>query len=481
MKQNKRFIDVIYLSIQPLIINVIGVPAAAYFIRRLGPSGFGQWMLATSLVTTLSFIANLGLRTRFVRTIAQFPENTEVALAEQLGLRFLLSCVAAILAMTLCSILKYPVIVFHCVMVAAFGATLSVLAGTLIDVLQAFQQFKSIATNNFITGIFVTAVTVIAIWRGADAFGLSVAYLAAPATSLIGLGVIVQKHHCQIRIRINKARYHAMLTETSAQGVQQFVGTVQERVEQFLLPKIIGIAGFGYFAASTILPNRLAIVPDSIITFYYPTISRYSNENENQAKQYVVQLLWIALLACIPIAIMVFNLAPCIAVILFRSRPDVCTGIIRVTIWSVPLLAVQYSISCALQAAGRIRQTAQSTTWAAALNMIIAYGLVSQWGLQGACWSWLIRPAVTSLILLPGFCDRFPDAIKSVPVATILFSSTVMAIPLILCVKQEQALLLTLAETVLAILIYILCLVLLRVPQAIRQTLHVPDGTERHK
>ena len=79
------------LIIQPVFLNVIGVPAMAYIIRRLGPGGYGQWMVATALVGALGIFSNPGLRTGFVRSVAQDPNCAQRALAEQLGLRMLLA------------------------------------------------------------------------------------------------------------------------------------------------------------------------------------------------------------------------------------------------------------------------------------------------------------------------------------------------------------------------------------------------------
>src|SRR5262249_18633288 len=142
--------DSIYLIGQPLLINVLGVPATAYFIRTLGPTGFGQWTLATTLVATMAFISNLGLRILFVRSIAQFPENAEEALAIQLGLSTLLACISSLLAILLCLILKYPIIVLCCVIVTAIGFIITRQALILGDVLQGFERFKLLAGVNFV-------------------------------------------------------------------------------------------------------------------------------------------------------------------------------------------------------------------------------------------------------------------------------------------------------------------------------------------
>ena len=40
--------------LQPLLLNVIGIPAAIYIVRSLGPTSYGQWAAAGSLVATIA-------------------------------------------------------------------------------------------------------------------------------------------------------------------------------------------------------------------------------------------------------------------------------------------------------------------------------------------------------------------------------------------------------------------------------------------
>src|SRR3954463_158637 len=75
------------LSVAPLALNLISVPALAYIIRRLGPANYAQWTTAAALLATCAVVSNPGLRGAFVRAVAAEPASAPVAVAEQLGLR----------------------------------------------------------------------------------------------------------------------------------------------------------------------------------------------------------------------------------------------------------------------------------------------------------------------------------------------------------------------------------------------------------
>src|SRR3954470_5984995 len=87
----KTLLGAACLSLQPLALNALSVPVMAYIIRQLGPIGYGQWAVATSLLAVSAILTNLGLRGAFVRAVAAEPESAPAALAEQLGLRLLLA------------------------------------------------------------------------------------------------------------------------------------------------------------------------------------------------------------------------------------------------------------------------------------------------------------------------------------------------------------------------------------------------------
>jgi O-antigen/teichoic acid export membrane protein len=461
---NKKFADSIYLIGQPLLINVIGVPATAYFIRTLGPTGFGQWALATSLVAAMAFISNLGLRTLFVRSIAQFPENAENALAEQLGLRVLLSCISSFLVISLCLILNYPAIVLYCVIVTAIGFIITGQALTLGDVLNGFERFKILAGVNFVTGIVVTSITVVAVWQGANSLGLSFAYLSGPIINLVLSLILVNKTLVRVRIRWDITRYYALLREVKLLGTQSFLSTLNEQVEQLLLPKLIGITAFGYFSAGSMLASRLIIFPDGMATSYYPKIAKGLNTNDKEGTKQVAHLLLFSLIVCVALAVLITFLAEPIAQILFPGTASICRDVITITIWSIPLKGIVYPMVYSLQAAGKHDEYARWNNWATVCGFCLSFFLISLFGISGASWSWSMRPFLSILFLLPSFARIFPEVIPSIPTIRICCCALMMGAFLwgALSIKLPLLLVTTLGSC-LALLVYASAILLLKV------------------
>src|SRR5438046_2177881 len=154
MKSN-RLIDAILLIGQPLLLNVISLPAMAYIIRALGPTGYGQWMVGSSL-SAMAFVLSVpGLRTLFVRRIAQNPDTAAEALGEQLGLRIVLACAATMVAVLICVALRYPTVVLCCVVLCSLSAAIFAISNALSDLLQGLQDFRRTTSVNMVAGLIL--------------------------------------------------------------------------------------------------------------------------------------------------------------------------------------------------------------------------------------------------------------------------------------------------------------------------------------
>src|SRR5579871_1558174 len=163
MKKSVR--NSFYVIGQPLLVNLIGLPAFAYVVHRLGPLAFGQMAAGAALAGIVSLWGGLGLRPLFIKKVAQQPEDVEQALGYQLSLRFLLNVGVALAAIAIGAAIHYNATVQVCVVFSAACCVLSTISSTFLDTLQGLQRLRAYAMINLIAGIVVTAFQVVAAWR----------------------------------------------------------------------------------------------------------------------------------------------------------------------------------------------------------------------------------------------------------------------------------------------------------------------------
>lgn len=446
----------LFLIGQPLLLNLIGVPAAMYIIRGLGPHDYGAWCTALALVATVSVLGNLGLRTLFVRGMSQDPDGVADALADQLVLRTALSAIGAGLAVGACWCLQYPSVVIQCTAITALGFLVSSANVVLSDVVQAQQRFRAFALVNFITGILLTAASVVAVWLHTGPLGVAISYLTAPILGVpLWYGLVAQSR-LRIYVRWRPREISRLLHQTRELAGQILLGTIQDRMDQILVPKMVGLSQFGYFSAGSLPANRLGAVPDGLMTAAYPALSKTATEDREALKRGSEALTAQALAFCLPLVVAVSFLATEIAEVLFPRHAAPCALVLRLTIWSVALLAVLQPMICSLQASGHHAEAARAGTWAVFLGAPASAALIWRYGLPGAGCAVILRPLLGAVILAPTYLRVYPAIVRIRRLIAVVASVAPMAAALWLLhgYSSGPALLLMAGKGTLACLVY---------------------------
>jgi O-antigen/teichoic acid export membrane protein len=395
------------LSLQPLALNALSVPAMAYIIHQMGAAGYAQWTAAVSVTAVLAVLANLGLRAAFVRGLAADPGSAPNALAEQLGLRLALAAAAGALAVIICALVGYPGVVVGCAAVGALGLVLTTAATTLGDLLQSLHCFKTLAAVNVVSGLVLTGFSVLVAWCYGGPVAMAGAYVAGPAASALLLIIIVRRRVCRVSIRWAPSRFPRLLSEARHLAAQQLLFAGSGQAESLLSPRILGMESFGFLAAGAMLGNRLAALPDALCAAAYPTIVQECAKGARAGAGLVLRYLLIATLGGVMVALAGMILATPIGRLLLPSHPELFARVVRVTIWSVPLIGMELVMGYGLNAAGKDAIQARLAVPASLVSLVGSVALVWSLGLPGACWSMLFRPAVRAMFLAPAAIRTF--------------------------------------------------------------------------
>ena len=339
MKFRRTLFGASLLVVQPLLLNLLSLPATAYIIAVLGPSDYGQWGIALALTMTSGALTNLGTRSYFVRRVAQDPTHAQEAFAEHLGVRSVLSLTAGATAAIACVLLGYPSTVVQCTAILALSTFFTATTTSVSDLLQASERLPAMASINFVAGLLLTAASVAVMFLGWGPVALAWAYVLGPALSALCSLVVVQRTLFPVRVCLNTGRYLAVLKDCRFMGLQQIVYTIGAQAENLLVPKMVSITEYGYFAAGTLLAKRMEVVPDALSTAFYPIMVKQYRQGSPEALKTVKKFVTLAFGLCVPAAIVGFVLAHPIAQILFSENPALCAVVIQITVWTVPLLA----------------------------------------------------------------------------------------------------------------------------------------------
>jgi O-antigen/teichoic acid export membrane protein len=413
-RSRKHTLSVLFFSLQPLILSAVMLPATVYVIRQLRAESYGEWVLATTIVGTVVFLNNLGLRGPFVRFVAQHPEEGERALSEQLGLRLALSAVVAVVAIGACLMKGHASTVIACTALACAAMVLTTVAQTLCDVLQARERFLVNSLTTIFSGVVLTSMTAIVAWAGGGPVGVAAAYISGPLLVVPLLWWVIDRHHYRVRLALNWKRAVELVWKARFFGAQQLLSTLNVNITLLAVGELLGAKALGFFSAGSLLAERLTAVPDGIGGAVYPAVAKAAKKGGRVVISTVSYYLMLAMLVCVPATIGGTLFAGMIARLFFPDKYEVCEQVIRITIWILPLMGVEYVFSNALNALHKDAAQAWASLWGIS-HLVIAVILVSQFGIIGACWAMVLRPVVRLTMILPCIVRTFRPLFREVP------------------------------------------------------------------
>jgi O-antigen/teichoic acid export membrane protein len=396
------------LAMQPLALNAMSVPVMAYLIHRIGATGYGQWMIASSLLSTFAVLSNMGLRGAFVRSLAMDRASATSQLAEQLSLRMALAILAAVAAVGVCRLLNYPTIIVRCASVGSIGLIGTALSTTLADFMQAFHRVKTVALVNFISGLLLTIASLLIAVTTTSPVPIAAAYLTGPLVSLCLLIIHIRRLGYRISLQWNPTRFRELLIRSRFFTAQQLLAVGSSQAENLILPKLVGVGQFGFFTAGAILPNRLTAIPDGFCTAAYPVMSQAcAVKGPNGLRPLMFKYLSIAAIGGIILAATLSMVARPVSVFLFPQYFAPCAAVLSISAWSLPFVAMESVMGYALNAAGKDAEQSRVSVPAATVGLMVSIFLVSSMGIIGASFSMLLRPCIRVAFLAAPFCRTF--------------------------------------------------------------------------
>ena len=388
-------------SLQPLFLSALMLPATAYVIRSLGPTGYGQWTTATSLVAVLVFMTNLGLRGTFVRAVAKAPETGPVGLAEQLGVRLLLAIIAAGIGLVACLLLRYSHTVLLCTVMAAGALVLTTISTTAADLLQAYHRLPAVAVVNMVAGLVLTGASVAVAWMGFGPIAIASTYIVGPAVSTAMLFWLIQRQHFPIRVRWDFRRFGRLLWDARYIAAHQLMDSTSGRAEGLIVPRLVGPTLFGFFSAGTLLASRGMTVPEGLCSAAYPSLVDAYRRGPIPLIRTFGKFLALMMASCVPAAVLVSLVAGPVARLLFPGRAEICEHVMRVTIWLLPVMGLEYIIGTGLSAMHKDAAQARAAFIGGVCNLLMTAALCWRFGIMGAAWSMVLRYVVKLIVLAP--------------------------------------------------------------------------------
>ncbi len=435
----------------PLLVAVFITP---YLVRDLGPSRWGVFTIALSLVGIFS-IFDFGIGRSLTRTISELLVDGEAGRAATLARSGIAALtvlgtlgglgMAAVARLWVDRGLHIPADihdeVLHALYVLCLSAPVVLLCSALWGVIAAFQRFR--AAN--LVNIPVMAMYYIGPLIVLHFFNSLVAVIAV----LVACRVVTTLAYWQICIRALPELRHARVELRELGPVMRMGGwmtasnvtwPILTYADRFIIASVLSAAATGYYSTPFDLVMRFTLVPVAIMSTAYPAMAAsYRTDPENTRSLFrrsvltVAGVLFPACLLCVALSHWILTLWLGAA---FASH---AAPVLRWLGVGILLSSVDSVVAGLLDGIGKASVNAKFSLVELLLYLPLLTVLVRTTGIEGAAIAWALRClldlAIRLLIAQRLYAPLRPAAIRLLPAlsgatatlfATALFGETAL-------------------------------------------------------
>jgi O-antigen/teichoic acid export membrane protein len=424
--------NTIWLTLQPLAMNVAALAATMYLTRQLGAAEWGRFNLCLAFVAMFAPLANLGLRTLASRHAAAHRETASEYLGQVLVLRVLLSVATAILLIVAAPLACGGASVPGTIAVLALGLVATTAMQAMVDSFQAFEVVRPASIAQFVGGAGLTICSVLVVWAGGGLRELAMAYALGPVCTLVLLWIWSRNKPFRPRLSWQPAVAGPLLRQALPFFGIILLGEVGARVDVVVMARVLSETSLGCYTAAIALVDRSMMLVDGAATALLPAVALLSRHSRSAAAPLLQKAALWCLVITLPVAVLTTVFAPQAVRLIYGPQYATASAVLAYGIWRLPLMALAVVAGNALFAAGRQDLELRTNAISIIAGLLLLYPLVLWLGPIGGALASSLRHLIAWLIRLPAVWRDYPNLWAWRPLARCASALAVMSLPLLL-------------------------------------------------
>ena len=354
--------------------------------RALGPSGRGEFNLATSLVTLAVALGSLGVgaaaayhaaRGRSAESVA-FGTSTLIGLLLGLAILAVGACVILLGGVTFVGVPKEDMVL------ALLALPFLLAVANLQSVYQGFRRFREFNGITLGQAALPLPFIALAIALRGDVRATIAATVVAAVLLLVAVIVLTQRA-TPITWRLDLPYVRALFAYGIRVHPANILAYLGYRIDVFLVDGFKGAAAVGLYGAGVVIAEGLWMPSQAISTALFPTIAAEQSESARQSITPVVvrNTLWLtAILGGI-----LFLVASPVVNLLYSSRFSASAPVVRILVPGIVLFAGARLLGNDVAARGRPLVSSVIAAGIVACNIGLNVLLIPGHGIEGAAWA----------------------------------------------------------------------------------------------
>lgn len=418
-----------YLTLALIIQKLISFSYFIILARYLGMEVLGQYYTAVAFTTILALVIDLGFANILIREVAKDQKKTHTWLRPIIGLKLILSLLAAVLAYLFAFLAGYDTLVLNLIAISFFAMIFDSFTNTFFSVIRGFHNLKyeSIGAIGFQIIVFAFGLSLMqfaysALWI------MSVMALAAFVNFVFSSLVARFKFKLNILPQFNYSLSKKILIISWPFAIYNILQRIYFYLDSLLLGFLANYVQVGLYQIAFKIVFALQFLPLAFIASLYPAMSAYWKKNREQLLVTFNRAINYLIIISLPIIFGVIAISEDVVVLMNADYEAVWP--LRIIMLSLFFIFLNFPVGSLLNACDRQKRNTFNMGLVALASMILNLILIPIFQAIGASITVLLTNAFLLILGLRAcrkiinyrFKDSFKVLFKS------LFTALLMAI-----------------------------------------------------
>jgi len=414
----------------------LGIVYVAVLARYIQAAGMGKVATATSLVSMLILLANLGISQLIVRDVAGDRAKADIYVANTLLLRVLLSIVFAMVIVGVTVIAKYPYDTTLIIYIYSLAYIFDQLADVAFSIFNAFEKMEYPAAIQTGRDMVNIALSLVAIYLRASL--IAIVFVSALA-SLLKLAVslaVLRWRFVRPKLQLDPRLCRQLLIAALPFAALGVIQLVNRQFDAVLLSLYHSEEEVGWFSAANMLITYLLLIPNMFLQAIFPVFARFHAFSRDALQlAYGTSFRYLLLLG---FPLCAGTIATADQVIALVYGPGFEDAVLALRILALLLLWMfGFANGALLSATGGQTFLAVMGAIGVTLNVVVALLLVPRFSLVGASIAAIVGGAVLLLPITLACHRRLGIELPYALAIKALISSVLMGAIVTLCLRAH--------------------------------------------
>lgn len=368
--------------------------------RYLGPDLYGSYSWILALVFPFQTLVNFELNTILTREIARRPDRAERLMGAALWIKWTLMVLFAIAMGGIATAARLPQPVVWALAVAVAGEIAYQHALLWNGLFHAHQRMEIETLLNILARAIGLGGQILAVVLDLGFVAVFVPLALASAVRAALGALAAARWFVLPRIRGARSEVKNLIREAGIMTTASTLMALAMRISVYLLEHLRGSTEVALYNVPFNLVLQLQILPTAVVIALFPVFSQWNESSREKLARTASVVAGFMLLAGGALAALGTPLARPVVLLLAGARFEAAAGSLRILLWCIPLLFLNFLLSYLLISLKQQRKLITGAVATILLNGGLGWFMIDRWGHRGASLASLAGYGVQTLIIM---------------------------------------------------------------------------------